>query len=181
LLVSLQNTIDEETGEVVKVDSSACIQSYTEFWETYSLLDTQMVKETYKAAREAKGAGSGTDYGFFMSNFGSYNELIISGFDFYNECSLDYYAVGLGSNLQNVSGLSNLATNLAFRVLDDEDTLLPDLATAIETYTTTPDQTNMEALGNASGNIFRILLSVEIPTTSDNEIAYYQLASSFGR
>ena len=87
--------------------------------------------------------------------------------------------VAVGSNLQNVSGLSNFGTTMAFRVLDSADTSLVDLQTAINNYATTVSDDDLTALGEASGNLIRLVLSVEIPTTSDNEIAYYQIASSF--
>lgn len=138
-----------------------------------------MLKDIYSAARELKGAGEGTDIGFWLSNFSTYNQILVSGFDFYNECNLDYYMVAVGSNLQNVSGLSNFGTTMAFRVLDSADTSLVDLQTAITDYASTVSDENLTALGEASGNLIRLVLSVEIPTTSDNEIAYYQIASSF--
>jgi hypothetical protein len=43
--------------------------------------------------------------------------------------------VALGSSFQNISGLSNVATNLGFRIYSGEDTSLTDLQTALVAYT----------------------------------------------
>lgn len=83
-----------------------------------------MLETVYTAARAAKGQGDGTHMGYLVSNFAAYQELIVSGFDFYNECSLDYYMVSLGSNIQNPAGLANLGTTIAFRVYSSGDTTL---------------------------------------------------------
>ena len=57
------------------------------------------------------------------------------GFNFYQQCSLSYYMVALGSSFQYISGLSNVATNLGFRIYSGEDTSLTDLQTALVAYT----------------------------------------------
>jgi hypothetical protein len=132
-----------------------------------------MVKATYEAAREEKGAGSGTSTGFWFANAANYQQIVVTGFDFYSECSLDFYMIAIGNNVQNPTGLSNLGTNLAFRLMTEDDTTLTDLADAITTYAGADTDANLELLGEASGNLLRIILSVEIPTTTDNDIAYY--------
>lgn len=172
VLISLQNSTDED-GNVVVVDSSACQVNFNSFWDSIDSLDLAMVLETYKAARELKGQGSGTDAGFWFNNFSNYQMLVVSGFEMYNECSLDYYMVGVGNAVQNPSGLTNLGTNLAFRVYSSGDTTLTDLASAITTYTSSTTDANLMLLGKQAGNLARIVLSVEIPTTTDNSIAYY--------
>ena len=63
----------------------------------------------------------GSNIGFWIDFYGSYSQLITSGFNFYNECSLDYYAVAVGSNVQNPSGFANLAVALGYKVLSGED------------------------------------------------------------
>ena len=72
-------------------------------------------------AREAKGAGDGTNIGFYISSFNTYNGILTGGFNFYQQCSLSYYMVAMGSSFQNISGLMNVATNLGFRIYSGED------------------------------------------------------------
>ena len=79
----------------------------------------------YTAARNAKGQGEGTDLGFMVSNFGTYQQVLVTGFDFYNECNLDYYMVAIGSNVQAPSGLANLGMNLYWRYTDEDDQSIP--------------------------------------------------------
>lgn len=138
ILMALQNQTDE-SGNIIAVDSSACLEAFDEFeavTSTMSLDDIAAAKTAYEQARSAKGSQGATDMGFWINFAGDYQELVISGFEFYNECNVDYYMVAVGSNVQNPSGLANLGTNLAFRVFNGEDTTLSDLATAISTYAT---------------------------------------------
>ena len=58
-------------------------------------------------------------------------QIVSSAFDMYNNCSLNYYLVGFGANLQSIHGLSNFATNLAFRVFAKSDQSLTDLETGL--------------------------------------------------
>ena len=179
VLVSLQNTKDKD-GNLIKVDTSACQTSFEEFYDQATSLSGAQLIETYRLAREAKGAGDGTNIGFYMSQFNTYNGIMTGGFNFYQQCSLSYYMVALGSSFQNISGLSNVATNLGFRIYSGEDTSLTDLQTSLVAYTS--DQTsidNKKGLGNAAGNILRLFLQVEIPSTESAETPYYQSASSF--
>jgi hypothetical protein len=172
VLVSLQNQLGPD-GTVEAVDSSACLKAYDEFEATTASMDAAMVMSVYTAAREAKGQGSGTNMGFMVSNFGSYQELLVSGFDFYNDCNLDYYMVAIGSSSQNPTGIANLAVALGYRAFSGEDSTLADLASASAAFLLSTTNDNATAFGNASGALIRVLLQVEIPTTSDNEIAYY--------
>ena len=87
--------------------------------------------------------------------------------------------VALGSSFQNISGLSNVATNLGFRIYSGEDTSLTDLQTALVAYVLDDSTDNLTSLGNAAGNILRLFLQVEIPSTESAETPYYQSASSF--
>jgi hypothetical protein len=144
-------------------------------------LSDSMVFEDYVAALEEKGAGSGTSFGFNISNFSTYQEQIVTFYDFYNACSIDYYMQSIGANTQSVPGLMNFATNNLFRIYDSSDLLLSTLSSAITEYMDAPDDstddfmdTIMESLGEAAGLLFSTLLSVEIPTISDSEsINYY--------
>lgn len=178
VLVSLQNTKDEN-GDLIEVDTSACLTSFEEFYDQATSLSGAQLIETYKEAREAKGAGDGTNIGFYMSQFNTYNGILTGGFNFYQQCSLSYYMVALGSSFQNISGLSNVATNLGFRIYSGEDTSLTDLQTALVAYVLDDSTDNLTSLGNAAGNILRLFLQVEIPSTESTETPYYQSASSF--
>lgn len=178
VLVSLQNTKDEN-GDLIEVDTSACLTSFEEFYDQATSLSGAQLIETYKEAREAKGAGDGTNIGFYMSQFNTYNGILAGGFNFYQQCSLSYYMVALGSSFQNISGLSNVATNLGFRIYSGEDTSLTDLQTALVAYVLDDSTDNLTSLGNAAGNILRLFLQVEIPSTESAETPYYQSASSF--
>ena len=98
----------------------------------------------------------------------------------YNNCSFDYYMMGLGANLQNVSGLLNMGTNLLFRVFNDSDTTLTDLSTNLSTFATATDANKPDAMydvGTTIGSFFAKVLSVKIPTASTTSIPYYELAS----
>ena len=131
-------------------------------------------------AREAKGAGDGTNIGFYMSSFNTYNGILTGGFNFYQQCSLSYYMVAMGSSFQNISGLSNVATNLGFRIYSGEDQSLTQLSSSLLAYTAAPaDKDIIRKLGESAGNILRLFLQVEIPSTESAETPYYQSASSF--
>ncbi len=140
-----------------------------------------MNKDDYTTAREAKGSGSGTQIGYYVSQFSYYQQLTVTFYDFYNNCNLDYYMVAIGANTQNISGLSNLATNSLFRLFSGSDTSLTDLADAVTTYSSDDSDDNLQALGEAVGTLLIKVLSVAIPTTSSDGISYYQTASSFSR
>lgn len=116
-----------------------------------------------------------------VSNFGVYQQVLVTGFDFYNDCNLDYYMVAIGTNVQQPSGLANLGMNLYWRYSDEEDTSIPALGSAIAAYALDASNANALELGKASGTLIRLVLQVEIPTTSDTEVAYYNTASSFSR
>jgi hypothetical protein len=51
------------------MDSSFCLASFEEFDDTISNLKASMTQDIYTAARELKGAGSGTTIGYYVSNF----------------------------------------------------------------------------------------------------------------
>lgn len=106
--------------------------------------------------------------------------MAVSGFNFYNECNVDYYMVAIGSNTQDPTGLANLGVNLAFRTFKGEDTTLIDLGTAVSAYALSATDGNAETLGKAAGTLIRTILEVEIPTATEVDPAYYQPASSFG-
>jgi hypothetical protein len=157
VIVALQNSVDED-GNVVEVDTSACIVASDAYWTQQESMDAAMLIEVYKSAREEKGEGEGTDFGFTMSNFATYQSLLVAGFDMYSQCNLDYYLVAIGSNTQSVSGLSNLGMNLYYRLTAEDDTTLSDVGTALVNYATTADDTNLAALGTASGSLLRAIL-----------------------
>ena len=83
VIVALQNSVDED-GNVVEVDSSACIIASDAYWEQQASMDASMLLEVYTAARESKGEGEGTDFGFTMNNFSVYQSLLVAGFDMYS-------------------------------------------------------------------------------------------------
>ncbi len=139
-----------------------------------------MIEATYQAARELKGSGSGTHIGFLISNASLYQQVLITAFDFYNNCNIDYYMKALGVASQNAAGLTNIGTNLAFRVFSSTDTTFSDLVDAVTAYDADSSDDNMEAIGTAAGAMFITMLSVEIPTLSSNTISYINTATSFG-
>merc|ERR1712147_453951 len=130
-------------------------------------------KTAYEQARQQKGQTGATNFGFWINFAGDYRELVIVGFDFYNQCNLDYYMVAVGSNTQNPSGLANLLTNLAFRTFNGEDQSLANVATTMAAYVLDASNANATALGEAGGSLFSVILQVEIPTNSEVEMAYY--------
>jgi len=93
-------------------------------------------------------------------------DLATIGFEFYNDCKVDYYLQSIGSNTQSISGLANFGTNIAFRLLDSADTTLKDLGAAVSAWVLSNDRTTREKLGGALGTFVRTVLSVEIPDTS---------------
>jgi hypothetical protein len=119
--------------------------------------------------------------GFWINFMGEYQQIITSGFNFYNECSLDYYMVAIGSGVQNPSGFANLAVAFGYKVFNGEDTTLATLGSTSAAYILDKTTANATAAGNASGVFIRNILQVEIPTATDSQMAYYQPASSFGR
>merc|ERR1712083_1153604 len=172
-LLGLQNARDAD-GNLIEVSSSACITAYEEFVVTSNALDASQMMDLYTAARASKGQGEGTDLGFMVNNFGVYQQVLVAGFDFYNECNLDYYMVAVGTNVQSPSGLANLGMNLYWRYTDEEDTTIPDLATATAAWVLDSSSTSKAiTLGQQCGQLIRLVLQVEIPTTSDTEVAYY--------
>ena len=84
----------------------------------------------------------------------------------YNNCSLNYYLVGFGSNLQSLHGLSNFVTNMAFRVFATGDETLSELETGLK-------QKNYYTVGYSLGAFVRDLLTVQIPIASTTSIPYY--------
>jgi hypothetical protein len=84
----------------------------------------------------------------------------------YNDCSLNYYLVALGSNLQSLHGASNFVTNLAFRLFASSDTSLTDLETGLT-------NANFYTVGYNVGGFLRQALSVEIPVTTTTSVPYY--------
>ena len=129
VLVALQNSVDAE-GNVQAVDSSSCLTTYTDFRADtagMNLSDLVAAKEAYEQARQQKGQIGASNAGFWINFMGEYQQLITSGFNFYNECSLDYYMVAIGSGVQNPSGFANLAVAFAYKVFNGEDTTLQTL------------------------------------------------------
>lgn len=84
----------------------------------------------------------------------------------YNNCSLNYYLVGFGANLQSIHGISNFVTNMAFRVFASEDASLTDLETGLA-------QGNYYTVGYATGAFVRDLLTVQIPVATTTKLPYY--------
>jgi len=118
------------------------------------LSDTQ-----YYASLAAKGNGKGTDFGFQVSKFSKYSNLAVAGFNFYNWCSIDYYAMAIGFNFQSASGLLNFGTNVYWRVTSEETTMT-DLVTGL-------NQQNPYIVGKNVGIYVRDMLAVEIPDLND--------------
>ena len=102
-----------------------------------------MIEATYTAARELKGAGSGTYAGFLIANASLYTQVLISAFDFYNNCNIDYYMLALGVASQQASGFANIGTNMLFRVFSSSDTTFQDLIDAIDDYDLSATSDNM--------------------------------------
>jgi hypothetical protein len=146
-----------------------------------NLSDLVAAKEAYEQARQQKGQMGASNAGFWINFMGEYQQLITSGFNFYNECSLDYYMVAIGSGVQNPSGFANLAVAFAYKVFNGEDTTLSTLGSTSAAYILDDSSNNASACGSASGVFIRNILQVEIPTTTETEMAYYQPASSFRR
>jgi len=93
-------------------------------------------------------------------------QVVSSAFDLYNNCSLNYYLVGFGANLQSIHGITNFATNLAFRVFAEGDESLTKLAEGLS-------QGNYYTVGYSLGAFVRDLLTVQIPVASTNKVPYY--------
>lgn len=134
MLTAMQAQTDSN-GDLVAVDSSACLVTFDEFTaeiSTRNLNDLVAAKEAYEMMRADKGAQGTSDMGFWMSFYGEYQSTIVAGFNFYNECSLDYYMMAIGSNVQNPTGLANLAIAMGFAIYKDpESSTLAQLATAM--------------------------------------------------
>jgi len=143
--------------------------------------DLIAAKEAYEEARAAKGQMGASNAGFWINFMGEYQQLVTSGFNFYNECSLDYYMVAIGSGVQNPSGFANLAVAFAYKVFNGEDDTLQVLGASSAAFILSNTSENAATCGAASGTFIRNILQVEIPTTTETEMAYYQPASSFGR
>ena len=111
VLTALQAVYDD-SGALTTVDSSACIIAYDVLWgdiESLSYDDVAAAKTAFQEMREAKGDIGATNMGFFIDQFGTYQQLVTSGFDFYNECNLDYYMVAIGQAAQNPTGFVNIS------------------------------------------------------------------------
>ena len=124
---------------------------------------------TYYASLAAKGNGKGSDLGFAVSKITKYNSLIVAGFDFYNNCNLDYYTMAVGFNTQSLSGLLNFGTNTYWRLTSTEptiDNLLSGLAAG-----------NPVIVGDAVGNFWKNMLNVEIPSVDTSGVSNYQAAT----
>ena len=89
--------------------------------------------------------------------------------------------VAIGQALQLPSGFTNLVTTFAFKIYDGSDTSLTNLTNAFNTFTADQSNDNYSLLGEAAGAVINAILTVEIPTASENEMAYYNSASSFSR
>ena len=126
----------------------------------------------FSSARQAKGLGSGTDIGFKVSQLSQNLQVVSSAFDVYNNCSLNYYLVGLGSNLQSLHGISNFVTNMAFRLLSSSDTSLTDLQNGLTAG-------NFYSVGYSLGAFIRNTLTVQIPVTSTNKLPYLPTNDNF--
>jgi len=62
-------------------------------------LQSTIISDTaYYASLAAKGNGAGSDFGFQVSKLSKYSNLGVAGFNFYNWCSVDYYAMAIGTN-----------------------------------------------------------------------------------
>ena len=106
-----------EAGEYVQVDSAACFKNFESFTAelaTKDFNDIVAAKNAYELSRKNKGQQGATEMGFWVSFYGEYQSTIISGFNFYNECQLDYYAKAIGNGVQNPTGLANLAVAMGY-------------------------------------------------------------------
>lgn len=183
MLTAMQAQTDS-SGELVAVDSSACLTTFDEFTaeiSTRNLNDLTAAKAAYEQMRSDKGAQGTSDMGFWMSFYGEYQSTIVAGFNFYNECSLDYYMMAIGANVQNPTGLANLIIAMGFQIYKDPTSgTLAELATNMALWLAdTSVDANAELAGQSTGTFFQELLAVAIPTATDSKKAYYQPASSF--
>lgn len=99
-------------------------------------------------------------------------QIVTSGFDLYNNCSLNYYLSGLGNNLQSLHGLTNFGTNMAFRLLSSSDKTLEELAKGLLAK-------NYYSVGYSFGGFIRNLLTVQIPVASTTKVPYYVPAGRY--
>jgi hypothetical protein len=129
-------------------------------------LQATIISDTkYYASLAAKGNGKGSTYGFEMSKFSKYSNLAVAGFNFYNWCSLDYYAQAIGFNFQSASGILNFGTNTYWRVSSGETTV-DDLLIGLNAG-------NPYTVGTNLGIFIRDMLAVEIPDLNDSSLQYY--------
>lgn len=179
LLTTLQNVTDD-SGNVILVSTSACTENFNLFYTEISDIWGNIDLSLYQAALTAKGAGDGTNIGFVFDQVQGVMDLTTLGFEFYNDCKLDYYLQAFGSNLQSLSGLANFGTTTMFKLFNSGDTTLTDLVTAVAAYVLSNDATTRGDMGEAFGNFMRTLLSVEIPDTSIDMKPFYESGTSFG-
>jgi len=166
MLVSMQNAYDED-GNLIVAESSQCISAFDAFESQYASLASAVSSiDLFAAARELKGTGSGTEAGFWMSKVTQNLQVVSSAFDLYNNCSLNYYLVGFGANLQSLHGITNFATNMAFRVFAEGDESLTSLEEGL-------NKGNYYTVGYSMGAFVRDLLTVQIPVASTNKVPYY--------
>lgn len=129
-------------------------------------LQATIISDTaYYASLAAKGNGEGSELGFEISKMTKYSNLAVAGFNFYNWCSLDYYAMAIGFNFQSTSGLLNFGTNVYWRITSEETTM-DDLVSGLAAK-------NPYTVGTNVGIYVRDMLAVEIPDLNDSSLQYY--------
>lgn len=171
LINALQDTTDQsggdtDSGTTTAAADSACIDSLNTFMGIAEQLQSTIISDTaYYASLAAKGNGAGSDFGFQVSKLSKYSNLGVAGFNFYNWCSVDYYAMAIGTNFQSTSGLLNFGTNVYWRVTGGETTM-DDLVLGLAAK-------NPYTVGTNVGIFVRDMLAVEIPDMNDSSLQYY--------
>lgn len=180
VITSLQNVTDD-SGTVILSSTAACTTNFETFYESFPELWSNVNLADYRASLAAKGAGNGTRFGFNFDQLMGVQQITTIFFEFYNSCKLDYYVQAIGVNTQSLSGLANFGTTVGFKLLNDGDVLFSDILTATVAFAALNDATTRENLGLAAGNLFREILTVEVPSTSIDTEIFYESGTNFGR
>ena len=175
----MQDTTEDDgdetpTAQAASNDSgigqSNCMSSLSTFEGIYMQLKATINSDVqYYASLKAKGNGEGSNAGFQLSKMAKYSDLAVAGFDFYNNCNLDYYSMAVGFNTQSMSGLMNFGTNIYWRMTTEEPTI-DNLVTGLTAK-------NPVMVGNAVGTFWKNLLAVEIPDMNSSGLSNYQVVT----
>jgi hypothetical protein len=74
----------------------------------------------YKANMENKGAGVGTEAGYYIDSISKWGDGVVEMFSLFEECKLDYYLMSFGTSFQTLNGLLNMGTNVLFMMMPTE-------------------------------------------------------------